>query len=91
MAHPRINNKRCSCSECLAEKRAYGAARRAAGLNIKSQDLRECNRCGVMFDGFYRFIPSAPCRDCREFLTRDDGDTTQWLKPRGAQLLSVAA
>lgn len=91
MAHPRINGKRCSCAECLADRRAYGAARRATGRDVKAVDVRECARCGVEFDGFYRFIPSAPCRDCHEFLKKVDGDTTVWLKPRGAQLLSVAA
>lgn len=49
--------------------------------NRGGTDTRKCWRCGISFNGHYRFHSDAPCPDCRWFLKNVDGDTTVW---RGA-------
>ncbi|MEP6477818.1 MAG: hypothetical protein ABJB03_00375 [Rhodoglobus sp.] len=41
-------------------------------------DIRECWRCGVIWEAFWHYIADAPCKDCREFLKKVDNDTTTW-------------
>ncbi|MCW2950727.1 MAG: hypothetical protein JWN41_1740 [Thermoleophilia bacterium] len=70
-----------------AARRVRDKARRDAGLDQRDRvDQRCCWRCGVDFDGQFHYVADAPCVDCREFLRKEDGDTTKW---RGSPQIRV--
>lgn len=91
MRHPMVNEKKCRCEECLADRRTYDQERRAAGLDIPRLDLRTCWRCGVRFDGQHSYHSNAPCKDCREFLKRIDHETTVWKGSKSSKAVRCAA
>jgi hypothetical protein len=89
--HPMVNEKKCKCDECRAERRDYDRMRRDAGLDAHGLDVRDCWRCGVTFSGHFKYHADAPCADCREYLKRDLGDRTVWRGRSTVKAGSVAA
>lgn len=41
-----------------------------------------CYRCGQTFDRHLQKMPhGVPCKDCREYLTKEEGVKTRWRHP----------
>lgn len=62
-----------------------GARIAPSGLNVNGTlyvpTTWECPRCGQdVHNRGGHLVLNAPCRDCREYLRKEEGDTTCWNK-----------
>jgi len=47
------------------------------------KEIVECHRCGIAWRDYrFKWLPGAPCADCREQLLEDGVDVTEWMRPK---------